>query len=253
MQIIRGWCRLVFVVVLIAGWTLFTAFGLLLKPSSDRPRYRAQRQRKGCLLACWATGFRVTATGELPSSRPMLYVSNHITAIDPVLAGTHVEVGFAGKMEITRWPVLGWIANCHGIIGVDRSRRSFTLQLIESMRKRLGEGIPVMVFPEGGIGWGDVLLPFKTGVFEAVAGNEALEILPLFVHVAAIDGKEMVENEGRYALSHKHHPRLFIHMAHLFSHRRIDIELRFGSPFPVESMNRKGLAETARSAVEALM
>jgi len=253
MRIIRGWCRIALAILLIAFWTIFTAVGEFKRRSSaELARYRAKRQQGGCRLFCKVTGFHVTVDGERPPEGPMLYVSNHITAIDPILAGTQLEVAFAGKIEITGWPILGWIARSHGIIGVERSRRSRTRGLVEAIRSRLNHGVPVMVFPEGGIDWGETLLPFKTGTFEAVVGEESARIQPVFVDVVALDGKPKKGSEGRYAVSHRHHEVLFVHLAHILGYRSIGVEVRFGSPIPVGSLTRKGLADKARDAVLAL-
>ncbi len=182
----------------------------------------------------------------------MLYVSNHITALDPIWIGTQVEVSFAGKMEITGWPVLGWIASTHGIIGVERGRRSSARNFVDAIRHRLTAGVPVMVFPEGGIGWGDTLLPFKTSAFEAVASRETGLVQPVFMDIVAVDGQPTPGGEGRFMLSYNHHDTLFGHLTHVFSYRRVEIEVRFGQPLSAAFIKRKTLADKTHAAVVLL-
>ena len=109
-----------------------------------------------------------------------------------------------------------------------------------------------MVFPEGGIGWGEELLEFKTGAFQAAASGVAQSILPVFVDIVAIDGKPTPGAEGRCALTHKLHEDLYPHLAHVLGHRSVGFEVRFGTPFSTESMDRKALARAAHAAVSAL-
>ncbi len=182
----------------------------------------------------------------------MLYVANHITALDPILIGSCVEVSFAGKTEITSWPVLGRIARVHNIIGVERTRRSGAHRFVQAIRSRLACGIPVMVFPEGRIGWGDTLFPFKTGAFEAISGREDGLVQPVFMDIVAIDGEPVPGGEGRYVLSYNHHFYLSHHLAHVLSFRRIDVEVHFGPPFSACSLKRKALADLAHEAVLTL-
>ena len=182
----------------------------------------------------------------------MLYVSNHITGLDPIMIGTCVTVAFAGKVEITSWPLLGWIANTHGIIGVERNRRSSARMFVEAIRGRLASNVPVMVFPEGGISWGDTLLSFKTSAFEAVADTDTGRVMPIFMDVMAVDGQPTPDYEGRYLLSYNHHPTLVGHLMHVLSFRRIEVEVRFGTPFSAASRKRKALAERTHAAVASL-
>ncbi len=247
MRMIRGWFRIVLSLSAIAVWTVFTVLGARRRKGAERLQYQAQRQRGGARILSRIGRFRVTVAGETPPPGPMLYVANHITALDPILIGTQVDVAFAGKIEIIGWPVMGWIAREHGIIGVERSRRSSTRVFVEAIRNRLAEGVPVMVFPEGGIGWGDVLLPFKTGAFEAISGMGRIQTV--FMDVAAIDGVPTPGSEGRHRLSHKHHDTLFGHLAHAFSYRSVDIQVRFGPSFSADEMKRKALADMTRAAM----
>ena len=252
MRTIRGWIRIVLGITLMIGWSIGTAVGAQRQLPDSRFRYRARRQRKGAQLFCKALGLRVAATGPVPAEGQALYVSNHITALDPVLIGTQVEVSFAGKMEITGWPVLGWIANTHGIIGVERSRRSSAREFVKAIRNRLDEGMPVMVFPEGGIGWGDTLLSFKTGAFEAIANTDRGRVQPVYLDIVAVDDQPTPRGEGLFLLSYNHHDTLFGHLAHMLSFDRLDVEVRFGPPVPAASLKRKALADQAHAAVVRL-
>ena len=252
MRTVRGGFRIILAVALVAFWTIFTVTGACCRRGQDRHHYRAMRQRGGARLFAWVAGFRVTTKGEIPPAGPLLYVCNHITAVDPLIVATQVPVSFAGKAEIIRWPILGWIARSHGIIPVERGRRSSTGRFVDSVRVRLAKGVPVVVFPEGGIGWGDTLRSFKTGAFEAVAECGTCRLQPVFVDVLALNNRATPGAQGRHTVSYNHHDMLVAHLVHVLGFSRVDFQVRFGASVATDGLSRKVLAEKAQEAVEEL-
>ena len=252
-EIIRSCLRLLVGLGVVTGYACWTTLGALRHAPSARARYRAYRQRAAARAVSRVAGFRVTTAGTAPApafvQTPTIYIANHFTALDPVMAGTQVTVAFAGKIEITGWPLLGWITRTHGIIGVERTRRSSARVFVEAIRARLNGGVPVMVFPEGAINWGDTILPFKAAAFEAIAGTNGGRIQPVFIDITALNGKPVSGYEGRYALSYNHHKTLIGHLMHVLTYRSIDVEVRFGAPIAVASLGRKALAGQARAAL----
>ncbi len=92
-------------------------------PGATRPERRNPVFRGLARLICRAL-LRVSVNGDenVPRSGGVLLCMNHIGDADAV-----VLVGFAprplagiGKVEILKWPVLGWIAQAYGMLAVHR-------------------------------------------------------------------------------------------------------------------------------------
>lgn len=129
--------------------------------------------------------------------------------------------------------------------------RSLVNSFVTAVSKRLAQGVPVPVFPEGRIGWGNKLLPSRTGAFEAAVHHPTCSLYPVFVDVKALENKPTPGAEGRRALSLNRHDSIVAHLVHLLSYRHIDVEIRFGIPLKVKGLERKALARTAYEAVSA--
>ena len=248
----RLYWRLFKVIVVVIGCTIYTNLMARLKPKAKRTAYRVRRQQVGARLVCRALNYRVSMTGTPPAGCPMLYVCNHICALDPIMIGSQTPVCFAGKAELGSWPVVGWVCRTHGMLFVNRERRTSTSTFVEQVQEKLEDGVSLLVFPEGTTSWGFDVDPFKTGAFEAVAGREGAAVLPFFLDVTALDGKPTEKGNGRHALSHNHHEEFVDHALNLFSFKRADIEIRVGEPVLAENHNRKELARLTHQQVRAL-
>lgn len=187
-----------------------------------------------------------------PLQSGALVVCNHFSAMDPLILGSQLSVCFVGKAAISSWPILGWVCRTHGMLLVDRKRLRTTRQLTEQIRARLREGLSVLVFSEGTTSDGKGLLPFKSGAFKCMEGREDGYVQPVFLHVAAIDGRPTTGSEGREALSHNRHPTLMRHLLHLYGHKRIDFCISIGPALAAAASDRKSLARAAHEQVEQL-
>ena len=67
-------------------------------------------------------------------------------------------VGFVAKREIAGWPLVGWVASRGHTIYHQRGNTESLGGVMEEMAKRLREGRPVAVFPEGRTRGGDSVL-----------------------------------------------------------------------------------------------
>ena len=245
----RAWFKLIVVVLAVVGCSAYTAVAVRFKPAAERARFRARRQRVGSRITCRLLSFRVSLTGEVPPE-PMLYVCNHLTALDPILISSQIPVACAGKAQIAAWPVLGWIAQTHGMLTVNRERKSSTRSFVELVRSKLAQGVSLLVFPEGTTSWGYDVGTFHTGAFEAVAGSGSA--LPLFLDVTSLNGRISLDGSGRHAVSHNHHSVLAAHILHLGRNQQVTFEVRVGRPIEAAGLNRKELARLSYEAVCAL-
>lgn len=244
----RIW-RLLRVLVITLACTSYLSLTVRFRPEAERAAYRARRQQVGQRLLCRAMGLRVSMRGAPPPDRPMLFVCNHLSAFDPLILGSQIPVAFAGKAELRNWPLIGWVCYTHGMIFVDRTRRTSTTTFVEQVQEKLRAGVSVLVFPEGTTGWGDVVQPFKTGAFEAVAGREDGAVLPIFLDVLAVEGRPA--EDGRRIISHN--DQSFVeHTGHILGLKHVDVQVCIGEPVAANGHNRKKLAQLTHDAVSAL-
>jgi len=105
----------------------------------------------------------------VPFEGPGLYVANHISYIDPVVALMHVDANVVAKAEILRWPLVGYGANLVGTIFVRREEKSSRQEAANTISDTLHNGKSILVFPEGTTSAGPGTLPFRPRTFEAAS------------------------------------------------------------------------------------
>lgn len=119
------------------------------RPNLDRPSllYRFGIWLVTTLMRLFG---RVSLRGleHVPSSGPLLVVSNHLSSIDPhvVAAVIRLHIVFMAKEELFRWP-LHYISNWYGAIPVRRGEAD--REAIRMALELLAEGKAIGVFPEG--------------------------------------------------------------------------------------------------------
>ncbi len=243
------WLRLVCVLVLTIVGSIHTSIGASLRPRDERLAYRMKRQGMAARLFCRVLNIHVKASSEARLAPGVLRVSNHLTALDPIFLASKLDVCFAGKAEITRWPIVGWICRTYAMLLVDRSRKGQVKAFASQVRARLMERGSVMVFPEGTTGDGKVLLPFKTGAFESIRGWDEGRVQPIFVNVIGLNRRAVQGSEGREKVSHVHHDTFVGHVYYLAGFSRLDIELRIGPFIETQGMDRKAISKAVREAI----
>lgn len=97
----------------------------------------------------------------------VIFCSNHPSAMDiPILfVSLPVQFRFLAKRVLFHVPFLGWHLRRSGHIPVDRGRPREALKGFDQAAKRIKEGRPVVVFPEGSRSRTSQMLPFKSGTF----------------------------------------------------------------------------------------
>ena len=85
-------------------------------------------------------------TADAPAG---LLVANHISWIDiPVLASSGYRT-FVAKAEVGQWPLIGAFARAAGTLFIQRGRSASARSVNDRLAQRLGDGEPVVLFPEG--------------------------------------------------------------------------------------------------------
>lgn len=138
------------------------------------------------VMTILGTRMKVLGKENIRTPQPALYLSNHSSQLDPLVAIAVCPFGGCGvgKKEILSVPFFGWAYRLSGHLTIDRSNRESAIQ---SMRE-LGElvkkmQIGVWIWPEGTRSVDGKLLPFKKG-FAHIAIQTKLPIVPIVVRGA---------------------------------------------------------------------
>ncbi len=101
------------------------------------------------LLTRLVCRYRIYGRDNVPRTGSLLVVANHLSWYDPILMGVVLprRIWFFGKVEVFRWPVVGWLSRVTGQIPVNRGESDRTA--LETALTYLREERAVIFFPEG--------------------------------------------------------------------------------------------------------
>jgi 1-acyl-sn-glycerol-3-phosphate acyltransferase len=108
--------------------------------------------------------FRFFGQHRVPAAGPILIVANHESFWDPPLVGVAVRrrVAFMARKTLFNSKLLAWFMTRVGAFAVDQEGTG--LEGIRTALRRLEEGDPVVIFPEGSRTRDGRLKPFMPGV-----------------------------------------------------------------------------------------
>lgn len=151
-------------ILAMGGWFVICVIPHLLSKLVGTSRW-PQRFLGGVARIC---GAKVRVEGP-PANPGDLLIANHVSWLDIMVLAGATGCAFISKAEIRGHPVLRWVADQNRTIYVDRAdRRSIQCQA-RSIVDGLRRGQPLALFPEGTVGDGGILLPFKPSLLSAVA------------------------------------------------------------------------------------
>jgi len=110
---------------------------------------------------------KVTGLDKIDTSKPHVYAANHASALDiPVLyVNLPFQFRIAFKKELLSYPVVGWQLRRSGQICIDQQNPSHSISSIRAALKGLKDGMPLVIFPEGGRTRDGEIKPFLPGAF----------------------------------------------------------------------------------------
>jgi len=120
---------------------------------------------------------------NVPSGRHA-YACNHQSLLDTLLLGATLPGDFkwAVKSSLMTIPFLGWHLRLAGHVQVDRGGDKKTaVSTVNRFAQVLGEGKPLLVFPEGTRSKDGQVKPFKLGLFYA-AVRAGVPVVPVALH-----------------------------------------------------------------------
>ncbi len=139
----------------------------------------------GSLWGDLATSFagvdlRVEGEENLWKARPAVFIFNHQSGLDAVLAMKLVrrDVTGVGKKEIKNNPIFGPLFSAGGVVFVDRADTGKAIEALKPAVQALREGMSLMIAPEGTRSLTPRLLRFKKGAFH-MAMQAGVPIVPI--------------------------------------------------------------------------
>ena len=151
---------------------------------------------RGKIIRFWAritlilTGVKLEINGktDLNYFPPnTLVASNHLSWLDILVLYQLYFINFIGKVEMTKWPVLSRMIKAGGTIFIDRSKKKDLLKINQTVSQYLINGRCIGFFPEGAVGEGNQLLPFKAPILESALMAQS-SIIPVVIIYYRKDG-----------------------------------------------------------------
>lgn len=130
----------------------------------------------------WICGIRLKVSGgnQLSETSSYVFVANHQSYLDiPVLfRAIPVNLYFVAKKELKKIPFLGWYMMATGMIFIDRTNRSKSIESLKKAARLISKGKSVIMFPEGTRSKDGFLADFKKGPF-MLASQADVDIIPV--------------------------------------------------------------------------
>jgi len=127
-------------------------------------------------------GVELEVKGEFPAEHALL-LPNHRSYLDVLAFPAHQLVVFVAKIEVSRWPLIGYASRVVQTIFVDRKDPESRRRTREAMRERFEAGYSVVVFPEGTTAQAPEVKPFRPGMFHVAAEGD-IPVVPVAIEYA---------------------------------------------------------------------
>ena len=123
---------------------------------------------------------RVFGLDQIDPSKPHVYAVNHASALDiPALyAYLPFQFRILHKKELLSYPIVGWHLKRSGQVCVDQQNPARSVGQIKSALRTLKNGMPLVIFPEGGRTSDGRIQPFLPGAF-FLAIKTQVDIVPI--------------------------------------------------------------------------
>ncbi len=191
---------------------------------------------------CRVFGVRVGVSGEVQAG-PVLLVANHVSWLDIQVMHSAAAMGFVGKAEINRWPLLGFLARAGDTIFIERGSHASSADVSNALVERLNTGRRVAIYPEGGIRPGDNVGVFHARLFKAAVEADCL-IQPVMIRYMRNGRRDpdmtFINNEN-----------MVMNMLRMLGRPVSDADLQFLPPIAPDGRPRRELARMAQDAVTA--
>ncbi len=150
------------------------------KKKADLSSLRIVQWAFDVIIAICGTDVVVLGEENIPEHRPVLYVGNHRSYFDVIIAYSLCKsrTGFIAKDTLEQIPLLNvWMRRLYCLF-LDRSNPRDGLRVILAAIDLIKRGISVFVFPEGTRAKSDEMGVFKEGTFK-IASKTGCLIVPV--------------------------------------------------------------------------
>jgi len=181
-----SWLRSLFVFdPLIYLYTVMLGTGSLISSIWDgtgRTQHKFARLWSWLILKTSMCPLEIEGLDRIDTTRPHLYAANHLSAFDiPALyVGLPFQFRIMAKQELFRYPFLGWHLRRSGQVPINQQSPGSAIQSLKRSVKTLRDGMPMVIFPEGGRSETGHLQPFQSGAF-FIAIKAGVEIIPVTI------------------------------------------------------------------------
>ena len=147
---------------------------------NGRIQHRIARLWSWLIMKTILSPFSVTGLEKIDTTKPHLYAVNHLSALDiPALyVGLPFQFHIMAKKSLFHYPFLGWHLRRSGQIPVDAESALASMRSLNRAAESLKNGMPLVIFPEGGRSRDGHLQLFMSGGFY-VAIKAGIDIIPM--------------------------------------------------------------------------
>ncbi|MBZ5492772.1 MAG: 1-acyl-sn-glycerol-3-phosphate acyltransferase [Acidobacteriia bacterium] len=171
------WTPLVWLYTLVLGCVSLVVS--LFDPAGERQQNVARLWSR---MILWTVGAKVQVEGleKIDTSRPQVYVVNHLSAFDIPVLYTHLPFQFRilAKKELFRYPFMGWHLRRSGQIPVVLENPKASVRSLNLAVAAIRKGNSLVIFPEGGRSPNGQLQSFMGGAFYA-AVKAQVDVVPI--------------------------------------------------------------------------
>ncbi len=150
------------------------------------------RRRTLTLFKLLNCKLKIEYAEDLPTGEPLIFMANHGSLMDLPLLKAVVPEYYVGMLaeNHTNYPIYGALVKRMGNIPIRRENIRASLKSFNLAKRKLQEGFPIVVLPEGERSKNGQLIPFKRLVFR-FAKESGAHIVPMsFSGVFNIKNKE---------------------------------------------------------------
>jgi 1-acyl-sn-glycerol-3-phosphate acyltransferase len=123
---------------------------------------------------------KVTGMAGLDNSKPKVYAVTHASALDIPILYVYLPFQFriVFKSELLAYPFVGWHLKRSGQVCINQQNPAASIGAVKSALRSLRNGMPLVIFPEGGRTPDGRLQPFLPGAFFLAIKAQA-DIVPI--------------------------------------------------------------------------
>ena len=123
---------------------------------------------------------KVTGLDKIDTSKPHVYAVNHGSALDIPVLYVYLPFQFRimFKKELLSYPIIGWHLRRSGQVCIDQQNKRAAVSSVRAALKSLKDGMPLVVFPEGGRTPDGEIKPFMPGAL-FLAIKSQVDVVPV--------------------------------------------------------------------------